>query len=198
MFINLRQILCLLSCKHFDTDWLDYLENLISEHHEQFIKLFGPLKPKHHFMLHYRHIIVLMGPLVHLQAIRGESRNREGKLTSNSVATRVNICHTIALKQQLMFSNRLILNKGFDSRFSSGRLKELSVEITNKLVNQTSYVPDDFFMVDTVSIFGTTYRNNFTIVIEISEEFPIFAKIQEILISTKISSKGFPNKGDMF
>ena len=53
MFINLRQILCLLSCKHFDINWLEYLENLISEHHEQFIKLFGPLKPKHHFMLHY-------------------------------------------------------------------------------------------------------------------------------------------------
>ena len=100
MFINLRRILCLLSCKYFDIDWLDYLEYLISEHHEEFMKLFGPLKPKRHFMLHYRHIIVLMGPRVHLQAIRGESKNREGNLTSNAFATQVNICHTIALKKQ--------------------------------------------------------------------------------------------------
>ena len=67
-------------------------------------------------------------------------------------------------------------------------MRELSVETTNELVNQTSYVPDDFLMVDTVSIFGTTYKNNFTIVIEFSEEFPIFSKIEEILISTKMSS----------
>ena len=37
-------------------------------------------------MLHYPPVIKMMGPLVHLQAMRGESKHRERKSTSNSVA----------------------------------------------------------------------------------------------------------------
>ena len=69
--------------------------------------------------------------------MRGESKQIEGKLTANSVATRVNICKTISIKQQLMLSHRLLLDKGFKSGFSSGRLKELSDETYNLLMNIT-------------------------------------------------------------
>ena len=123
MFIKLRRILSLLISKRFDTECFDYLNNLIAEDHELYIELLGALKPKHHFMVHYLLIINMMGPLEHLQAMRGESKHKGGKATSNSVATRVNICKTIAIKQQLMFSNRILLNRGFDRLFSSGRLQ---------------------------------------------------------------------------
>ena len=43
LLIELRRILSLLLSKHFDTEFLDYLENLISENHELYIKMFGPL-----------------------------------------------------------------------------------------------------------------------------------------------------------
>ena len=71
------------------------------------------------------------------------------------VSTRVNICKTIAIKQQLIISNRLLLNKGFDSEFASGRLREFSVETADALTNLTNNVPDDYLAADMVKIFNT-------------------------------------------
>ena len=185
LLIRLRYIMSLLTSCSFDSEWFDYLDNCISEHHSLYIQLFGALKPKHHFMLHYSNIIRMMGPLEHIQAIRGEAKHREGKLISNSVSTRVNICKTIAIKQQLIISNRLLLNKGFDSKFASGRLREFSVEIADALTNLTNNVPDDYLAADIVEIFNTQYKCDLVVRIDGDNEFPSFAQITEILISCK-------------
>ena len=177
LLIELRRILSLLLSKHFDTECLDYLENLISEYHELYLKMFGSLKPKHHFMLHYPLVIKIMGPLVHLQAVRGQSKHREGKSTSNSVATQ-DICKTIAIKQQLILSNRLLLRKGFDPGFSSGVLKEMSGETFNALQNYLSLnncISNDYSSTETISVFHTQYKKDFTIITSMVDDFPIFS-----------------------
>ena len=179
LLIKMKHIFSLLTSSSFDTEWFHYLDNLISEHHDHYIELFGALKPKHHFMLHYSQIIRMMGPLEHIQAIRGEAKHREGKLTANSVSTRVNICKTIAIKQQLIFSNKLLLNQGLDSEFASGRLREFCAETANELATSTNYKADDYLGVDYVKI----YKCGSFIKIDEDDEFPTFAQIEEILIS---------------
>ena len=131
-------------------------------------------------MLHYSNIIRMMGPLEHIQAIRGEAKHREGKLISNPVSTRVNICKTIAIKQQLIISNRLLLNKGFDSEFASGCLREFSVETADAFTNLTNNVPDDYLAADMVKIFNTQYKCDSVVSIDGDDEFPSFAQITEI------------------
>ncbi|XP_033222722.1 uncharacterized protein LOC117176577 [Belonocnema kinseyi] len=185
VFIKLRRILAILMSKQFDFECFDYLDNLITEHHAQYIELFGPLKPKHHFMVHCSLVISMMGPLEQLQAMKDESKHRKSKLTSNSVSTRVNICKTIAIKQQLMFSNRLLLNKGFDLGFSSGRLEELSGTTSDALFNVMNCETNDFLTADFVKVFNTQYKIEFTVIINLRDDFPVFAKIREILISYK-------------
>ena len=112
LFLKIRLILSLLRSKQFDLECLNYLEDFIADHRVHYIQLFGPLKPKHHFMTHYPLIIKKMGPSSHIHSTRSEYKHRQQKSTSNSVPTRFNICKTIAIKQQLMFVNRLLLNKG--------------------------------------------------------------------------------------
>ena len=184
LLIQMRRILSLITSPSFNTDWCDYLDNLIFEHHDEYIELFGPLKPKHHFMLHYSKIIKMMGPLEHIQAIRGEAKHREGKLTSNSVSIRVNTCKTISIKQQLILSNRLLLNKGFKFDFSSGCLKDLSEETADALNNLTEFSPEDFIAADMLQIYNTKYRCDFAVRIDGHDELSMFAQIKDILVST--------------
>ena len=183
LFLKIRRILSLLRSKQFDLECLDYLEDLIADHHVHYIQLFGPLKPKHHFMTHYPLIIKKMGPPSHIQSMRSESKHRQQKSTSNSVPTRVNICKTIAIKQQLMVANRLLLNKGFDPGFSTGRLQELSVRTSTTLSEATSEDPNDYLITNSVRVFNTKYKIDFTVAIDVGDEFPIFGQIKEILIS---------------
>ena len=126
-----------------------------------------------------------MGPLRDLWAMGGERKHREGKSTANSVATRVNICKTIALKQQLIFSKRLLLNKGFDPGFSTGILRELSFETSNSLPSDSD--PDDYFEGDKVRVYNTEYKIDFTIVVDTDDEFFVFAKIKKNFISSVTS-----------
>ena len=158
LLIKIRRILSLLTSSTFDSEWLDYLDNLITEHHNEYIEFFGALKPKHYFMLHYSKIIRPMGPLDQIQGIRREAKHREGKLTAGSVSTRVNICIPIAIKQQLILSNRLLLNAGFDSEFSSGCSIELSEETADALKYLTNYTAEIFFACDRVKNFNTLYN----------------------------------------
>lgn len=41
----------------------ELLKVLIAEHHAMYIELCGPLKPKHHFMVHYPTLLTKVGPL---------------------------------------------------------------------------------------------------------------------------------------
>lgn len=171
LLLKLKRIVSLLYSKHFNTNWIDYLNNLIFEHHEQFIALFGPMKPKFHFLTHSGPIIKKMDPLNHFQGIRGEAKHRDGKLVSNAVSTRVNICKTIAIKQQLMLSNQFLLNKGFNSGLSTGLLKRLSNKTVNLLTNlMPNRNPKDYSLSDFVTVYNTKYRTNYFVIIDKNED----------------------------
>ena len=127
-------------------------------------------------------IIRMLGPLGNIQATRSEATHRKAKLGANSVSTRINICKTIAMKQQLIFSNKLLPNQGSDSEFASGHLREFSAETANELETLTNYKANDYLGVDSVKIYNTQYKFELFIRIDGDDEFSTFAQIKEILI----------------
>lgn len=56
---------------------LQELECAVERHLQGMIKCFGiTLKPKHHFMTHYAHIIRCVGPLIHMSSLRFEMKHK--------------------------------------------------------------------------------------------------------------------------
>jgi len=87
----------------------------IEEINRQYLKLSNnTLKPEFHFMIHYPRIMKKFGPLAHLSTFRFEVRHRLSKMAAHTAADRVNICKTIALKNQLMLNEIFLKREKFD------------------------------------------------------------------------------------
>lgn len=127
LFILLRKILSI-TLQHSVTDSTeDLLENLINEHHMLYIDLFGEtLKPKHHLMLHYPRIMKIVGPLRSLWSMRFEAKHRPLKQYARAISSRINVCNSIAIKQQLMLCNLFI-------KLQSGTLSYVTYKKGNSL-----------------------------------------------------------------
>ncbi|XP_033229751.1 uncharacterized protein LOC117181299 [Belonocnema kinseyi] len=78
-YLVLRRLLEYVSCRAFPRQCLPQLKNLIEEHNFLYLKVFGPLKPKMHLLVHYPHILVESGPMPYLSMIRNEGKHKEIK-----------------------------------------------------------------------------------------------------------------------
>lgn len=104
----------------------DYLEILIEEHHNLYINLFGDLKPKHHFLVHYPNLMRKIGPLKYVSSMRYEARHRQLKINASVVKSRVNMPVTLSIKNQLSFYHRVSYNINSELMFVFGKRTELT------------------------------------------------------------------------
>lgn len=107
----LQIIQILLSAEMDETD-LKRLSELITTHHECFQLYFQiPLKPKHHFLLHYPSIIKAMGPVVKFWAMRMEAKHQFFKQIVSKTKCFVNIKKTLSeMHQERFFVNQWSLS----------------------------------------------------------------------------------------
>lgn len=106
LYTILREIICIIMEPTSTKDTCKLLENLIAEHHQLYLNLFKePLKPKHHYLIHYPQIIIKMGPLKNLSCARFEAKHKEIKQYAKVIASRLNPPYTLALKQQLQLTH---------------------------------------------------------------------------------------------
>lgn len=92
LYLLVREILSILNLNHCNEDICNYLDDLITEHHELFMELFDEhLRPKFHFASHYSYILRNIGPIKKISSMRYESKHQEFKETQES------------LKQEKMF-----------------------------------------------------------------------------------------------
>lgn len=80
---------------------LKILNEMIINHLQCYQAFFDlPLKPKHHFLLHYVSVIRAMGPVVKFWAMRMEAKHQYFKQLVNHTKQFVNIKKTLAYKHQ--------------------------------------------------------------------------------------------------
>ncbi|XP_017469725.1 PREDICTED: uncharacterized protein LOC108361596 isoform X1 [Rhagoletis zephyria] len=106
--LNLISVLDFLMKDEYSENDLIYLAKLIKEHHETYARLFGHLKPKHHFMVHYPKAIRMGGPLKYLWSMRFEAKHKDTKIYFNSITSRLNPSKSIARKSCFQFSYFLL------------------------------------------------------------------------------------------
>lgn len=183
-FIILLKIIQIILSSVVHAPTVKLLESLITEHHDNYISLFNDtLKPKHHLMLHYPHIIEQVGPLKQLWCMRFEAKHKTLKNTAHTITSRKNISLTLLIKEQLAFANRVFIKKGLESRVELGKvtLRESHVDIShiNDTYNQDVDLSCDF---QWIRFKGTKY-NPGMIVVTTNEKDYYFFKLKRIFRS---------------
>lgn len=109
---TMLQIIQILSSDEIMEADLERLSSLITKHLECYQQLFNqPLKPKHHFLLHYLRIIRAMGPVIMFWAFRMEAKHQFFKRNVYKTNNFVNIKKSLALKhQELVSMSNFVLN----------------------------------------------------------------------------------------
>lgn len=171
---------------------IQMLESLISEHHENYINLFkDTLKPKHHLMLHYPHVIQQVGPLRQLWCMRFEAKHKTLKNSASIITSRKNISLTLLIKEQLAFASRLFVRNGLEPRLEFGKptLHESHVDIAH--INHTFKDDVDLtYEFQWIRFKGTKYDPDMIIVTTDENGF-FFYKLDRIYRSKSSSSVYF-------
>ena len=89
LYIFLRKIIHIITSPRIIPSYVLQLTHLIMELNNMYIRLFGKLKPKFHFLIHYPRLLLLNGPCIHYWTMRFESRHKEMK--SNALASNCSI-----------------------------------------------------------------------------------------------------------
>lgn len=184
----LREIFFLLTSRTVCSELNNRLRLLIKNHHELYLSLFDEtLKPKHHLLLHYPGIMEQMGPVVTNSVLRFEAKHRQFKMTAKSTTCRINLCKTLAIKNQLNFSHRVFQNTLLSLPNNYGIYKKIrDVACIDYLDNAN--IEDIHINCEYATVNGITYKPNMVLwysVDEISGE-PVFSKIHKILIRNNL------------
>lgn len=129
LFLAFKKAVDVIMLSVSDAHTHELMKVVISEYLEELNTLFPrSFKPKHHHLTHYWRVAYLMGPLWHLSSMRYESRHQEGKKVSRSAICRANVCHTIAIKTQLILNDRFLSANQPPSIFTYGPFSEMLFE----------------------------------------------------------------------
>jgi len=183
LYICLNKIVTVLLIPFFTSHCIEYLDALVTEHHQLYLYLFkDTLKPKHHFLLHYARVMKSVGPLINIWCMRYEAKHRQSKIAAHISSSRRNLPLTLAIKHQLKLCYRLFQNIDIKRRISFG--KELSMQQISKLPNYRNFEvflsSVTFHAITWINIKGIYYKPGFILNILREEIFPFFGKIELI------------------
>lgn len=187
LYILLRKILDILLNRRIYMDAIEQLKYLIMSLNESYSKLAKTtLKPKFHFLLHYPQMMLKFGPLTQIWTMRFEARHRISKMIARTSSSRVNICKTIAIRNQLILNNMFFKKDSLIS-FSTGKKLvvpyEMSKQIREKFNISESNV---FYSVKWFKKNGFMLHLSSVITVDICLEayMPLLAQIQDIFVSS--------------
>lgn len=170
-FLLLRNICNILFAYSLEPIDIDYVEELITEHHKTFKLLFKKnFIPKQHFMIHYANIMRAVGPLRNFWSMRGESKHKVLKQVASSTTSRKNICKTIAIRHQLGFANMILEDKGLESKIERGRLisiENLNTRYESVLLEKFNNF-EDLTSYSWVTIKNRKYKKNMALVLNLN------------------------------
>jgi len=208
LYLKLKDIVDFVMSKTFPKSCSNSLKTLVAEHHQIYLELTGEtlkrhslirlvhfpkvlekfgLKPKHHYLTHYPRLIEKCGPVLDLWTMRSEARHRPFKSTASGTTSRVNICHTLALQNQLTFCERILSNLSVlpQTKFGPGYESELHPHINGydfNFISQDLLQEDKCLLVNWINVKGTEYKPGMTLYIDASDMHPIFGDIDRICV----------------
>ena len=186
LYILLRQILDIALAKRLSGNIALILKVLIEEHHQLYIDLTKEtLKPKFHIFDHSPEIFLQSGPLSNLSSIRFEARHRELIGPASVNMCRANICHSVAVKNQLSMCYRFLENESILPTMLVGSATVLKLDATVRFYSLLpSEIRDigEWVSVNWVEYKGTTFKPKMFLIIGAEDLTPIFGEITNVLV----------------
>lgn len=171
LLLHLCHLTNLVFSPSFSSGMLVYLADVIADHLSMFKNLFPdiPLKPKHHFLVHYPTIIRLNGPTMVYSCLRYELKNSFFKRSSHIVCNFRNITLTLATRHQYnSFYDRLCGKMCRDFLFINHceNIFVHSLHGSRALCHSLNCTPDDMLVVSqSVSYRGKNLKRHCIIVV---------------------------------
>lgn len=132
-----------------------HLESLIVAHNIDYVKLFKDnLKPKHHFMIHYAHVMRQLGPLRNLWCMRFEAKHKVLKRIANNTSSRKNLPYTLIVKDQLNVASRIRSGQLLKIKCNIGKIDKCNINLTDilKCISPCIYLDKKFKWVEYNSV----------------------------------------------
>ena len=180
-FLKLQEVVNFVMAPVFYDGWEAYLNVIIQEHHELYLRFNDTLKPKFHLMLHYHRLIHLHGPPVHIWTMLSERKHRQSKQYARACLNRIDLPYTLLMKHSLQLSRRFISKVGLVKEiilngdiFRFGQLF-----CFNNIRQYVNYGPEILCSVSEklCKVHGTTYRFDDIILYNIENDLPVFGRI---------------------
>lgn len=191
MYLHLYDIFDIFQSKNLTRDIVHILQNLVSEHNQLYMKLTGePLKPKHHFLLHYPRLFLKNGPFASISSMRNEGKHKELKSYTNTCMSRRNLLYSLAVKRQIARCYRFILEESIIPKKVIGPGYFQDIRETDFCSTFKEFFPDVLlnsfvcFCTKWVEAKGSLYKNGMALAYDVDEsKCWCFAEIKTIFIT---------------
>ena len=186
LLLMLKEIVDIILSPVITMTYISYLSDLINDHHNLLKYLFPdtPVKPKHHYLVHYPKLIIEFGPLISSWSMRYESKHLYFKRLAQSIKNSINLPFSLAKRHQQL--------QCYYNCTSSRNIGKCN-QITNaKPVNRSAYSEevslvlnayDDFYVTSKIEVSGITFKPGMCVLKNFENDEPVFSKI--IVIITK-------------
>lgn len=188
LYIILRRLLDKLLTHNVYSDTSEQIKYLVSELNELYKKLTRTfLTPKFHFLTHYPNMFQKYGPLIQVWTMRFEAKHRISKFVARACMSKVNICKTIAIKNQLALSDIFLkgnplelIQFGLKKKTSDAKLNDLKLKYNNFLSEHKT-----IYSLSWVKVKGIRFKPFSVVTVDLCKLtlLPIFAQVQEVLIT---------------
>lgn len=191
ILMDLKVIVELAVCSSFSEKTLCYMESLINDHKRLLVDTFPDfsIRPKHHFVDHYPHLIRCFGPLVPLWTMRFEAKHSYFKSVVHDTHNFKNVLLTLAVKHQEMMA--LYLDRGDlfkQSVYIQSAESFLACPLEASLrtaVEQKYTNTDSVSLCNDVCLFGIRYSSGMMISAGYCDGLPEFYKILKCVVIDK-------------
>jgi len=185
LYLTLRAIIDILNARSFTLQEVKYLQCLVTEHHEIYIRLFGnTLKTKHHNMLHYPRLMLRIGPLVNIWCMRFEAKHKESKIESHIITSRKNLPFTLAMKHQLKLNDRLLNEISLIDETLLGPSISIDSVCFHPYFNSfKEYLPETYTVISWIKIQSILFKPQFVLNISVTDMLPVFGIIHFICLN---------------
>lgn len=149
ILMDLKEIVELVVSSTLSDATLSFLQSKLNDHRE-LLRVTVPdqrLRPKHHYVEHYPHLIQCFGPLVELWTMRFESKHSYFKKVVHEIRNFKNILLSLATKHQLMMAHYLSGPSFFPPSVSVQKIKTVnagSLDISQKMLSIKSILKWNF------------------------------------------------------
>lgn len=189
LYLVMCDVISLVCAPCIEMGQISLMKTLLEEYLELRLKLFSgtPLRPKHHYLVHYPLLTLHFGPLVHFWTMRFESKHSYFKKTIRNLHNFKNVTKTLATRHQLFQCYQMagnLFSSQVDVVGASSFCRATYCSEVQDAVDNLGIADSDLLLCSQLSVHGTVYKNDMFVILQFQGYRckSVFGKILLILV----------------